>query len=100
MVISLGEMVGELTPAIEIKGVAHQKAEEGFPTPCGLVPFKTSPFILASSVPEVRGHGKRDADFLIANRRWMVDHNTKIGIYAEDRECEPRRSARVSLLES
>ena len=54
VVISLGEMAGELTPATEIQTVAHQNAEEGFPTPCRLVPFETSPFILASSAPEAR----------------------------------------------
>ena len=100
VVISFGEMGGELTPAIEIKSIAHQKTEEGFSTPCRLVPFETSPFILASSAPEARGHRERDADFLIANRRWMVDNNTKIGIYAEDRQCEPRRHECISLLEA
>lgn len=89
MVICLGEVVGEVTPAVEIKSVAHQEAEEGFLAPCGLVPLKTAPLTVAGGVPEVRGHGKRDADFLIADGGRMVYKNAKIGIDTEDRESKP-----------
>ena len=53
MVVCLGEVVGEMTSAIEIKSVAHQEAKECFFAPCGLVPLKTAPLAVAGSVPEV-----------------------------------------------
>jgi hypothetical protein len=79
-----------VTPAIEIKSVAHDEAEEGLFAACWLVPLKAASFVLTGSGPEERGLGKRDADFLIADGRWIVHQNAKIGVYAEDREGEPR----------
>lgn len=90
MVVCLGEVVREVTPAVEIKSVAHEEAEEGLFAACRLVPLKAASFVLAGSGPEVGGLGKRDADFLIADGRWMVHKNAEIGVYAEDGESEPR----------
>lgn len=89
MVVCLGEVVGEMLLAVEIKSVAHDEAEGGFFATCRLVPLKTSSLILTGSCPEFGGFRKRDTDFLITDGRWMVHENAEIGIYAEDRESEP-----------
>ena len=90
MVVCLGEVVGKMVPAVEIKSVAHEEAEEGLFAACRLAPLKAASFILAGSSPEAMRLRKRDADFLIADGRWMVHKNAEIGVYAEDRESEPR----------
>lgn len=88
MVVCLGEAVGKVTSAVQIKSIAHEKAEGGFFTASRLVPLKAASFVLVSSGPELGGLGKRDHDFLITDGRRMVHKNAEMSVYAEDRESE------------
>ena len=90
MVVCIGEVVGEVTPAIGIKSVAHEEGEEGLFAACRLVPLKAASFVLAGSSPEEGGLRKRDAHFLIADRRRMIHQNAEVSVYTEDRESEPK----------
>ena len=92
VVVCLGEAVGEAMPPTEINRIAHDEAEEGLFAAGGLIPLEAVPFVLAGCGPEVRGLGKRDADFLIADRRGVVHDNAEIGVCAENREREPERN--------
>jgi hypothetical protein len=90
MIVRFTEMVGQVASVVGIKSIAHEKAEEGLFAACRFVPLKVASFVIAGSGPEAGGLGERDADFLVADGRWMVHNNAEVGVYAENRKSEPR----------
>lgn len=90
VVVCHGKVVGKVSPTVETKSVAYEEAEGCLFATCRLVSLQAASFFFAGSGPEAGRLRKRDVDFLIPDRGGMVHKSPEIGVYAEDRESEPR----------